>query len=196
MNEEIKKLSDNERIELIAGHLDKIITLLGEDVSREGLVKTPMRAAKALYYLTSGYRTDASRTLAEALFEHEGSKIVTVRDIEFYSMCEHHVLPFFGHISIAYIPDKKIVGLSKLARVVNVCARKLQVQERLTSEVANVISRTLGAKGVLVVCEARHMCMMMRGVEKQESTTVTVEYTGLFDSDSTLRREAIEALKH
>ncbi|MFG6384975.1 MAG: GTP cyclohydrolase I FolE [Muribaculaceae bacterium] len=196
MNEEIKKLSDNERIELIAGHLDKIITLLGEDVSREGLVKTPMRAAKALYYLTSGYRTDASRTLAEALFEHEGSKIVTVRDIEFYSMCEHHVLPFFGHISIAYIPDKKIVGLSKLARVVNVCARKLQVQERLTSEVANVISRTLGAKGVLVVCDARHMCMMMRGVEKQESTTVTVEYTGLFDSDSTLRREAIEALKH
>ncbi len=155
-----------------------------------------MRAAKALYYLTSGYRTDASRTLAEALFEHEGSKIVTVRDIEFYSMCEHHVLPFFGHISIAYIPDKKIVGLSKLARVVNVCARKLQVQERLTSEVANVISRTLGAKGVLVVCDARHMCMMMRGVEKQESTTVTVEYTGLFDSDSTLRREAIEALKH
>ncbi len=196
MNEEIKKLSDNERIELIAGHLDKIITLLGEDVSREGLVKTPMRAAKALYYLTSGYRTDASRTLAEALFEHEGSKIVTVRDIEFYSMCEHHVLPFFGHISIAYIPDKKIVGLSKLARVVNVCARKLQVQERLTSEVANVISRTLGAKGVLVVCEARHMCMMMRGVEKQESTTVTVEYTGLFDSDSALRREAVEALKH
>lgn len=196
MNEEIKKLSDNERIELIAGHLDKIITLLGEDVSREGLVKTPMRAAKALYYLTSGYRTDASRTLAEALFEHEGSKIVTVRDIEFYSMCEHHVLPFFGHISIAYIPDKKIVGLSKLARVVNVCARKLQVQERLTSEVANVISRTLGAKGVLVVCEARHMCMMMRGVEKQESTTVTVEYTRLFDSDSALRREAVEALKH
>ncbi len=196
MNEEIKKLSDNERIELIAGHLDKIITLLGEDVSREGLVKTPMRAAKALYYLTSGYRTDASRTLAEALFEHEGSKIVTVRDIEFYSMCEHHVLRFSVIFPIAYIPDKKIVGLSKLARVVNVCARKLQVQERLTSEVANVISRTLGAKGVLVVCDARHMCMMMRGVEKQESTTVTVEYTGLFDSDSTLRREAIEALKH
>ncbi len=196
MNEEIKKLSDDERIELIAGHLDEIITLLGEDVSREGLVKTPLRAAKALYYLTSGYRTDASQTLEEALFEHEGSKIVTVRDIEFYSMCEHHVLPFFGHISIAYIPDKKIVGLSKLARVVNVCARKLQVQERLTSEVANVISRTLGAKGVLVVCEARHMCMMMRGVEKQESTTVTVEYTGLFDSDASLRREAIDALRH
>lgn len=159
-------------------------------------MKTPLRAAKALYYLTSGYRTDASQTLEEALFEHEGSKIVTVRDIEFYSMCEHHVLPFFGHISIAYIPDKKIVGLSKLARVVNVCARKLQVQERLTSEVANVISRTLGAKGVLVVCEARHMCMMMRGVEKQESTTVTVEYTGLFDSDASLRREAIDALRH
>lgn len=196
MNEEIKKLSDDEKIELIAGHLDEIITLLGEDVSREGLVKTPLRAAKALYYLTSGYRTDASQTLEEALFEHEGSKIVTVRDIEFYSMCEHHVLPFFGHISIAYIPDKKIVGLSKLARVVNVCARKLQVQERLTSEVANVISRTLGAKGVLVVCEARHMCMMMRGVEKQESTTVTVEYTGLFDSDASLRREAIDALRH
>lgn len=196
MNEEIKKLTDEQRINLIAEHFSQIITLLGEDTQREGLLKTPVRAAKALYYLTSGYRTDASQTLRDALFDHEGSKVVTVRDIEFYSMCEHHVLPFFGSMSIAYIPGDKIVGLSKLARVVNVCARKLQVQERLTSEVTRIVAETLGARGVLVLCEAQHLCMKMRGVEKQGASTTTIDYTGEFASDPELRRETIDALRH
>ncbi len=195
MNEDTNKLTDEKRIELIAGHLSEIITLLGEDATREGLVKTPMRAAKALYYLTSGYRSDARQTINEALFEHEGSKVVTVRDIEFYSMCEHHILPFYGRISIAYIPGNKIVGLSKLARVVNICARKLQVQERLTAEVTKVVAETLEAKGVLVLCEAQHLCMKMRGVEKQDASTTTIDYTGEFASDPALRRETLDALR-
>lgn len=196
MNEDINKLSDEKRIELIAKHFSQIITLLGEDTARQGLLKTPLRAAKALYYLTSGYRSDASQTLSEALFDHEGSKVVTVRDIEFYSMCEHHILPFFGKISIAYVPGDKIVGLSKLARVVNVCARKLQVQERLTSEITKVVADTLGARGVLVLCEAQHLCMKMRGVEKQDASTTTIDYTGDFATDPDLRRETLDALRH
>ncbi len=195
MNEDVRNLTDDERISRIASGISQIIELLGEDTTREGLIKTPMRAAKALYYLTSGYRSDARATLQSALFEHEGSRIVTVRDIEFYSMCEHHILPFFGKISIAYVPGEKIVGLSKLARVVNICARKLQVQERLTREVADVVAETLGAKGVLVVCDAQHMCMKMRGVEKQESSTVTIDYNGMFADDAGLRRDTLEALR-
>lgn len=195
MNEDINSLTDDERIERIATHMSQIIALLGEDNSREGLRKTPMRAAKALYYLTSGYRSDAASTLRSALFEHDGARIVTVRDIEFYSMCEHHILPFYGTVSIAYIPGERIVGLSKLARVVDICAHKLQVQERLTSEIAKVVTETLEARGVLVICQAQHMCMKMRGVEKQNSTTVTMEYTGEFAADPLLRREAADALK-
>lgn len=195
MNEDIKSLSDDERISRIASHMSEIIALLGEDPSREGLVKTPQRAAKALYYLTSGYRSDAAATLSAALFEHEGSQVVTVRDIEFYSMCEHHILPFFGRVSVAYVPGDKIVGLSKIARVVDICARKLQVQERLTSQIAHTIADTLGARGVLVVCEAQHMCMKMRGVEKQGASTTTVDYTGVFASDPSLRRETLDTLR-
>ncbi len=195
MNEEINLLSDNERIERIADHYKAIIELLGEDTSREGLLKTPMRAAKAMWYITSGYRNDARATLSQAMFEHEGSKIVIIRDIEFYSMCEHHILPFFGHMSIAYVPGNKIVGLRKLARTVDICARKLQVQERLTTEVAEAVSETLGAKGVLVICEAEHLCMKMRGVEKQLSITETVDYTGVFKNDSSLRQETLQTLK-
>jgi len=195
MNQDVKNLTDDERISRIAEHLGQIIELLGENTSREGLVKTPVRAAKALYYLTSGYRSDAEAALRSALFDHEGSRVVTVRDIEFYSMCEHHILPFFGRISVAYVPGDKIVGLSKLARVVNICARKLQVQERLTREVAEVVARTLGAKGVLVVCDAQHLCMKMRGVEKQESSTVTIDYNGVFADDPGLRRDTLEALR-
>ncbi len=195
ISEDVKRLSDSERIERIADHYKSIIELLGEDPSREGLLKTPMRAAKAMWYITSGYRSEANTTLSQALFEHEGSKVVMVRDIEFYSMCEHHILPFFGHISIAYVPGGKIVGLSKLARTVDICARKLQVQERLTGEVAKVVADTLGAKGVLVICEAEHLCMKMRGVEKQLSLTETIEYTGIFEEDGELRRDTIQALK-
>lgn len=195
ISEDVKRLSDSERIERIADHYKSIIELLGEDPSREGVLKTPMRAAKAMWYITSGYRSEANTTLSQALFEHEGSKVVMVRDIEFYSMCEHHILPFFGHISIAYVPGGKIVGLSKLARTVDICARKLQVQERLTGEVAKVVADTLGAKGVLVICEAEHLCMKMRGVEKQLSLTETIEYTGIFEEDGELRRDTIQALK-
>ena len=195
ISEDVKRLSDSERIERIADHYKSIIELLGEDPSREGLLKTPMRAAKAMWYITSGYRSEANTTLSQALFEHEGSKVVMVRDIEFYSMCEHHILPFFGHISIAYVPGGKIVGLSKLARTVDICARKLQVQERLPGEVAKGVADTLGAKGVLVICEAEHLCMKMRGVEKQLSLTETIEYTGIFEEDGELRRDTIQALK-
>lgn len=195
MNEEISQLSDSERIDRIADHYKSIIELLGEDPSREGLLKTPMRAAKAMWYITSGYRSDANATISQAMFEHEGSKVVMVRDIEFYSMCEHHILPFFGHISIAYVPGEKIVGLSKLARAVDICARKLQVQERLTSEVALAITKTLQAKGVLVMCEAEHLCMKMRGVEKQQSVTETIDYTGIFSEDNALRAETLQAMR-
>lgn len=164
------------------------------DINREGLKKTPLRSAKALYYLTSGYRTDAADVIESALFEHEGSRVVIVKDIEFYSMCEHHVLPFFGTISIAYIPDEKIVGLSKLARVVNICARKLQVQERLTGDICALVKEKLNAKGVIVTCRAQHLCMKMRGVEKQNSSTLTVDYNGMFAENENLRREVLQQL--
>lgn len=187
-------LSDTERIEKIAGHMREIITLLGEDVDREGLVKTPVRAAKALYFLTSGYRSDAPELLESALFDHDGSRVVVVKDIEFYSMCEHHILPFFGTVSIGYMPGKQIVGLSKLARLVNNCARRLQVQERLTAQVCQIVRDTLHSEGVIVRCEAQHLCMKMRGVEKQNSSTVTVDYNGIFETDAELRREVLAQL--
>lgn len=188
-------MSDEERVAAIADHLHEIITLLGEDVAREGLQKTPMRAAKALWFITSGYRTDAAETLRSALFEAEGSRMVTVRDIEFYSMCEHHILPFFGRVSVVYLPGDKIVGLSKVARVVNVFARRLQVQERFTAQLCEELMLTLGARGVLVKCSAEHLCMKMRGVEKQDSHTVTIEYTGAFATDPILRQEALATLR-
>ena len=188
------KMTDSERIEKVAEHMGEIIRLLGEDTSREGLVKTPVRAAKALWFLTSGYRANPAEVMQQALFEHEGSQMIIVRDIEFYSMCEHHVMPFFGTISIGYIPDGKIVGLSKLARLVNVYARRLQVQERLTAQVCDEVCRTLGAKGVIVYCSAEHLCMKMRGVEKQNSATTTTHYVGRFADDPALRAEFFAAI--
>ena len=188
------QLSDQQRIEAIASHIDSIISLLGEDSAREGLVRTPMRAAKALWFLTKGYRQNVDEVVGEALFEHEGSQIVAVNDIEFYSLCEHHVLPFFGKVSIGYIPDGKIVGLSKLARVVDVYARRLQVQERFTAQIADAVSRLTGAKGVIVVCSGEHLCMKMRGVEKQHSSTTTMHYNGVF-ADPALRAEFLNSIK-
>lgn len=188
------QLSDQQRIEAIASHIDSIISLLGEDTAREGLVRTPMRAAKALWFLTKGYRQNVDEVVGEALFEHEGSQIVAVNDIELYSLCEHHVLPFFGKVSIGYIPDGKIVGLSKLARVVDVYARRLQVQERFTAQIADAVSRLTGAKGVIVVCSGEHLCMKMRGVEKQHSSTTTMHYNGVF-SDPALRAEFLNSIK-
>lgn len=169
--------------------------LIGEDPAREGLKKTPMRHAKALYYITQGYREDAESIMRQAIFEYSGSRMVVVKDIEFYSMCEHHILPFFGKVSIGYIPESEMIGLSKLARLVNTFARRLQVQERLTSQIAQALTDGLKCKGVMVKCEARHMCMMMRGVEKQESSTTTVDYTGAFCNDPTLRQEFLNSLK-
>lgn len=183
-----------ENVEKIAAHIKEIITLLGEDPGREGLVKTPLRAAKALAYITSGYRQNVAETLESALFEHSGSNIVVVKDIEFYSMCEHHILPFFGRVSVAYIPNGKIVGLSKIARAVDICARKLQIQERLTAEICRAVTAALGSDGVLVKCEAQHLCMKMRGVEKQDSSTVTVETSGKFSTDSALLNHAMTLL--
>lgn len=181
--------SPEEIIEELATHYRAIIELIGENPDREGLKKTPLRAAKALYYATGGYRENPKEIMRQAVFEHSGSKIVMVKGIEFYSFCEHHILPLFGKIAIAYIPDGEIIGLSKLARVVNTYARRLQVQERLTSEICKSISESLSTKGVMVMCNAEHLCMKMRGVEKQESSTVTTEYVGAFESDATLRQE-------
>lgn len=181
--------TENNKIDLIAGHIEEIIKLLGEDSTREGLVKTPQRAAKALYNLTSGYRSNPEDVVGEALFNHEGSQIVVVKDIEFYSMCEHHILPFFGRVSVGYIPDGKIVGLSKVARLVNLFAHRLQVQERFTSQLCHEVQRIVGAKGVMVVCTAQHLCMKMRGVEKQDSSTTTIDYVGDFADKPALREE-------
>lgn len=186
---DIQSASEQARIEAIAGHYREIIKLIGEDPEREGLVKTPMRAAKAMWFATQGYRQNPADVLRQAIFEYAGSKMVMVRDIEFYSMCEHHILPFFGTVTVAYVPDGEMIGLSKLPRLVNAIARKLQVQERLTAEICREIKETLSVKGVMCQCRAQHLCMQMRGVEKQLSTTVTTDYNGIFESDPILRQE-------
>lgn len=186
---DILSASEQARIEDIAGHYREIIKLIGEDPEREGLVKTPMRAAKAMWFATQGYRQNPADVLRQAIFEYAGSKMVMVRDIEFYSMCEHHILPFFGTVTVAYVPDGEMIGLSKLPRLVNAIARKLQVQERLTAEICREIKETLSVKGVMCQCRAQHLCMQMRGVEKQLSTTVTTDYNGIFESDPILRQE-------
>lgn len=187
--------AEGDRMRRIAEHIEAIIRELGEDPTRPGLVKTPERAAKALMYVTSGYAQDADAILKQALFEKEGSGMVVVRDIEFYSMCEHHILPFFGKVSIGYIPGEKIVGLSKIARMVNVFARRLQVQERFTAQLAQALLKALDAKGVIVRCEGEHLCMKMRGVEKQHAATVTDSCNGVFADDASLRAEFFNSLR-
>lgn len=182
-------MDENQVIEQLASHYESIIRLLGDDPSRPGLEKTPVRAAKAMYYATSGYRENPEQILRSAIFDYAGSKIVIVKDIEFYSLCEHHILPFFGRVSVGYIPDGEMVGLSKLARIVNVYARRLQVQERLCADICNALTSTLATKGVIVSCTAEHLCMKMRGVEKQDSATTTLEYSGLFMENPSLRQE-------
>lgn len=184
-----KETHDPELAEKIAWHYREILRLIGEDPDREGLIKTPIRAAKAMLDITQGYRTDALEIARKAIFSHDGSQMVIVKDIEFYSMCEHHILPFFGKVSIGYIPDGKMIGLSKLARIVDTFARRLQVQERLTAQVCNLLAEALPNKGVIVSCRAEHLCMKMRGVEKQDSATVTFDYCGQFADDPSLRQE-------
>lgn len=186
---------DEKVVNAIASHYREILKLIGEDPGREGLVKTPMRAAKAIYDITSGYRKDPIDVVSQAIFEHAGSRIIIVKDIEFYSMCEHHILPFFGKVAVGYLPKGKMIGLSKLARIVDCFAKRLQVQERLTAQVCNILTETLPNDGVIVACEAEHLCMKMRGVEKQESTTVTYDYTGRFAADPTLRQEFMSLIK-
>ena len=167
-------------------HYTKVLDLIGEDSSREGLIKSPERVAKAMQFLTHGYDINPSEILESAMFSEDYSQMVLVKEIEFYSLCEHHLLPFFGKAHIAYIPDGKIVGLSKVPRVVDAFSRRLQVQERLTNEIRDCIQNTLKPKGVAVVMEARHLCMQMRGVEKQNSMTTTSAFSGAFlDSEKT-----------
>jgi len=166
-----------------------ILTQLGENPEREGLLKTPHRVAKALRFLTEGYTQDPRAILNQALFTTSNDEMVLVRDIEFYSMCEHHMLPIIGRAHVAYIPDGKVVGLSKIPRIVNVFARRLQIQEQMTEQIADAISETIQPKGVAVVLHARHMCMEMRGVEKINSTTVSSALRGLFKSDQRTRNE-------
>lgn len=166
-------------------YFKSIIKGIGEDPEREGLVKTPVRAAKAMEFLSGGYAQDPVEILKSAMFREDYSEMVVVRDIEFYSLCEHHLLPFFGHAHIAYIPNGHIVGLSKLPRLVDLFSRRLQVQERLTLEIMNAIQDTLHPHGVAVVMEARHLCMMMRGVQKQNSLTTTSSFTGVFKTFET-----------
>ncbi|HBJ77030.1 MAG TPA: GTP cyclohydrolase I FolE [Porphyromonadaceae bacterium] len=163
-------------------HYREILSILGEDPQREGLQKTPERVGKMMQFLTKGYKEDPEKILSSALFSREDSKIVLVKDIDFFSLCEHHLLPFFGKVSVGYIPNRYITGLSKISRVVEVFARRLQIQERLTHQIAQSIQEVLQPQGVIVRIEARHICMEMRGVEKVNSHTTTLDYTGCFNN--------------
>jgi GTP cyclohydrolase I len=183
-----------EGLDVLADHYKQIIELLGEDSSREGLVKTPMRVAKAMQILTRGYTQDPHKVLTDALFEEKYSQMVIVKDIDFFSLCEHHMLPFYGKVHVAYIPNGYITGLSKIARVVDIFSHRLQVQERLTQQIKDCIQDTLHPQGVMVVIEAKHLCMMMRGVEKQNSITTTSDYSGVFNSLNT-RQEFMSLLR-
>lgn len=181
-------------LEELATHYKEILKLLGENPEREGLEKTPMRVAKAMQVLTRGYTQDPHKVLTDALFEEKYNQMVIVKDIDFFSMCEHHILPFYGKAHVAYIPNGKITGLSKIARVVDIYSHRLQVQERLTEQVMQCINDTLKPQGVMVVIEAKHMCMQMRGVEKQNSITTTSAYSGVFESSKT-RNEFMNLLR-
>lgn len=191
MNSEIEF---RDGLDEIASHYHTILELLGEQPEREGLLKTPMRVAKAMQILTRGYTQDPHKVLTDALFEEKYDQMVIVKDIDFFSMCEHHILPFYGKAHVAYIPDGHITGLSKIARVVDIFSHRLQVQERLTQQIKDCINDTLKPQGVMVVIEAKHMCMQMRGVEKQNSITTTSAYSGVFES-AKVREEFMSLLR-
>jgi GTP cyclohydrolase I len=175
--------------------ITQLLSALGEDPAREGLARTPARVARSLEYLTSGYRTDVRDVINGALFAVDYNEMVIVRDIDYYSLCEHHLLPFFGKCHVAYIPNGRVIGLSKIPRLVDMFARRLQVQERMTSQIAETIREAVHPHGVAVVCEGTHLCMAMRGVEKQRSTTVTSAMLGTFQSDARTRMEFLDLLK-
>jgi GTP cyclohydrolase IA len=185
---------DQHTTDLLKIRYNDILNGIGEDVAREGLLKTPERASKAIQFLTQGYEQDAAQILLSAMFKEDYSEMVIVKDIELYSLCEHHLLPFFGKAHVAYIPNGHIVGLSKIPRVVDVFARRLQVQERLTIEIRDVIQHTLNPLGVAVVIEASHLCMMMRGIQKQNSKTITSAFTGIFQDDVRTRTEFLHLI--
>lgn len=183
-----------EGLDDLASHYKSIISLLGEDPDREGLQKTPIRVAKAMQILTRGYGQDAHKVLLDALFEEKYSQMVIVKDIDFFSLCEHHMIPFYGKVHVAYIPNGYITGLSKIARVVDIYSHRLQVQERMTLQIKDCIQETLKPLGVMVVVEAKHMCMQMRGVEKQNAITTTSDFSGAFNQAKT-REEFMNLLR-
>jgi GTP cyclohydrolase I len=193
MNYQRMEKYNQESVDKLSEHYAAILKTLGEDVTREGLLKTPERVAKSMHFLSSGYQMDAYEIMRGAIFHEQHTQMVVVKDIELYSLCEHHLLPFYGRAHIAYIPNGQIVGLSKLARIVDVYARRFQVQERLTIQIRDCIQDTLNPHGVAVVIEAKHLCMMMRGVQKQNSVTTTSAFTGEFQNQST-RNEFINLI--
>jgi len=180
----------------IAAHMEHVLRKLGEDTEREGLLRTPERSEKALKFLTSGYDVNLKEIVNGALFEVKHDEMVIVKDIEFYSLCEHHMLPFFGKVHVAYLPNEKVIGLSKIPRIVDAFARRLQVQERLTQDIAGAIGEITKPRGVGVIIEARHFCMMMRGVEKQESSTVTSAMIGAFRTQRATREEFLSLVRY
>ena len=191
--EKIERFDDESTIKL-ANNYSEVLDLIGEDKDREGLIKTPERVAKAIQFLTNGYGVDPAEILKSAMFKEEYQQMVIVKDIEIYSLCEHHMIPFFGKAHIAYIPNGYITGLSKLARVAEAFSRRLQVQERLTVQIRDVIQETLKPLGVAVVIEAKHLCMIMRGVQKQNSITTTSAFTGEFLNKASTREEFIQLI--
>ena len=186
---------DDDTTEKLAYHYKEILKLIGENPDREGLLKTPFRVAKAMQFLTQGYDMEPCEMLKSALFTDEYREMIVVKNIEFYSMCEHHMIPFFGKAHVAYIPNGKLTGLSKIARVVNAYARRLQIQERMTTQIKECIQEALNPLGVAVVVEAQHLCMQMRGVESQNSVTTTSDFTGAFKNEVT-RNEFLNLIKH
>jgi len=195
MDPKFNKTDPAEMLDYIQPRFREILAALEEDPTREGLLDTPKRFAKSIQFLTSGYRTCVDTVVGKGIFAAESSEMVIVKDIELYSLCEHHMLPFFGKAHVAYIPNKKIIGLSKIPRIVDVFARRLQVQERLTAQVADALMEVLQPLGVAVVIEACHFCMMMRGVEKQNSKTITSAMRGDFFTDPTTRKEFLTLIK-
>ncbi|CAN5669918.1 GTP cyclohydrolase I FolE [soil metagenome] len=185
----------DDQIEGLTRSFREVLEAIGEDPQRQGLLKTPSRAARAFEFLTQGYRQTVEEIVNEAVFDSDANEIVLVKDIELYSMCEHHLLPFVGKAHVAYIPNGKVIGLSKIARIVDIFARRLQIQEQLTTQIADAVMRALHPTGVAVVIEAKHLCMMMRGVEKQNSTMTTSHLLGTFKEDARTRSEFLALLK-
>ncbi len=194
LTRQVNRISQ-DRLETLTDSFHQILEAVGEDPQRQGLLKTPSRAARAFEFLTQGYRQDLDAIVNEAIFDSDANEIVLVKDIELYSMCEHHLLPFIGKAHVAYIPNGKVIGLSKVARIVDLFARRLQIQEQLTTQIADALMNTLHPNGVAVVIEAKHLCMMMRGVEKQNSVMTTSHLLGSFKEDARTRSEFLSLLK-